>query len=96
VLSAHKSGPSASVSVARRLKRLYSAVNKNFSSFVFHSGSFDIAINYRHIEEDTFCCRRVQTFEECRLLGYSNPVRTSKETRYVSATELRQLMLCKI
>jgi hypothetical protein len=25
--------------------------------------------------------------EECRLLGYKNPVRTSQETHYVSATE---------
>jgi hypothetical protein len=35
-------------------------------------------------------------YEECRLLGYKNPVRTSQETHYVSATELSQLMLCKI
>jgi hypothetical protein len=33
---------------------------------------------------------------ECRLLGYKNPVRTSQETHYVSATESSQLMLCKI
>jgi hypothetical protein len=35
-------------------------------------------------------------YEECRLLRYKNPVRTSQETHYVSATELRRLMLCKI
>jgi hypothetical protein len=35
-------------------------------------------------------------YEECRLLGYKNPVRTSQETHYVSATEFSQLMLCKI
>jgi hypothetical protein len=34
--------------------------------------------------------------EECRPLGYENPVRTSQETHYVSATEPSQLMLCKI
>jgi hypothetical protein len=34
--------------------------------------------------------------EECRLLGYKNPVRTSQETPYVSATERARLMLCKI
>jgi hypothetical protein len=34
-------------------------------------------------------------YEECRLLGYKNPVRTSQETHYVSATELSRLMLCK-
>jgi hypothetical protein len=35
-------------------------------------------------------------YEECRLLGYKTPVRTSQETLYVSATESSQLMLCKI
>jgi hypothetical protein len=35
-------------------------------------------------------------YEERRLLGYKNPVRTSQETHYVSATESSQLMLCKI
>jgi hypothetical protein len=35
-------------------------------------------------------------FEECRLLGYKTPIRTSQETHYVSATESNQLMLCKI
>jgi hypothetical protein len=35
-------------------------------------------------------------YEEYRLLGYKNPVRTSQETHYVSTTEFSQLMLCKI
>jgi hypothetical protein len=35
-------------------------------------------------------------YEECRLLGYKNRVRTSQETHHVSATESNQLMLCKI
>jgi hypothetical protein len=35
-------------------------------------------------------------YEECLLLGYKNPVRTSQETHYISATKLSQLMLCKI
>jgi hypothetical protein len=35
-------------------------------------------------------------YEECRLLGYKTPVRTSQEAHYVSATELSQLMVCKI
>jgi hypothetical protein len=35
-------------------------------------------------------------YEECRLLGYKTPVRTSQQTHYVSATESSQLMLCKI
>jgi hypothetical protein len=35
-------------------------------------------------------------YEECRLLGYKTPVRTSQETRYVSATERSQLKPCKV
>jgi hypothetical protein len=35
-------------------------------------------------------------YENCSLVGYKNPVRTSQETHYVSATEASRLMLCKI
>jgi hypothetical protein len=35
-------------------------------------------------------------YEERRLLGYKNPVRTSHETHYVSARDPSRLMLCKI
>jgi hypothetical protein len=35
-------------------------------------------------------------YEECRHLGHKNPVRTTRETHYVSATESSRLMLCKI
>jgi hypothetical protein len=35
-------------------------------------------------------------YEEWRLLGHKNPVRTSQETHYVSTTEPSRLMLCKI
>jgi hypothetical protein len=35
-------------------------------------------------------------YKDCCLLGYNNPVRTSQETRYVSATETSRLILCKI
>jgi hypothetical protein len=43
------------------------------------------------------CNRRMMTDTEgCRILGYKNPVVTSKETHYVSATEPSRLMLCKI
>jgi hypothetical protein len=38
----------------------------------------------------------VVDYEECRLLGYENPVHTSQETYYVSATELSRLLLYKI
>jgi hypothetical protein len=35
-------------------------------------------------------------YDECRLRGYKNPVRTSQETHYFSPTEPSQLMPCKI
>jgi hypothetical protein len=35
-------------------------------------------------------------YEECRLLRYKNPVRTSQNTHYVSATEPSRETLCKI
>jgi hypothetical protein len=35
-------------------------------------------------------------YEECRLLGYKTPVRTSQETHYIATTESSQLTLCKI
>jgi hypothetical protein len=37
-----------------------------------------------------------EEYEECRLLGYKNPVHTSQETHYVSATEPSPLMLWEI
>jgi hypothetical protein len=39
---------------------------------------------------------RKTLIEECRLLGYKPPVRTSQDTHYVSATEFSRLMICKI
>jgi hypothetical protein len=35
-------------------------------------------------------------YEEGRPLGYKNPVRTSQETHYISATNYSRLMQCKI
>jgi hypothetical protein len=35
-------------------------------------------------------------YEECRLLGYKNPILTSKEAYDFSVTEPSRLMLCKI
>jgi hypothetical protein len=35
-------------------------------------------------------------YEECHLLWYKNPVRTSQQTHYVTATEPSQLILCEI
>jgi hypothetical protein len=45
----------------------------------------------RNNPEDT-----ILDYEECRLLGYKNPIHTSHETHYVSTTESSRLMLCKI
>jgi hypothetical protein len=44
---------------------------------------------HEYLKQDKF-------YEECRLLGYKNTVRTSQETHYVSATEAGRLMLCNI
>jgi hypothetical protein len=41
-------------------------------------------------------CQSMIRHEECRLLGYKNPLLTSQETHYISTTEASQLMLCKI
>jgi hypothetical protein len=38
----------------------------------------------------------VGDYEEFHILGYKNPVRISKETHYVFATEPSRLILCKI
>jgi hypothetical protein len=38
----------------------------------------------------------VGDYEKCRLLGYKNPVPTSKWTHYISAIEHSRLMICKI
>jgi hypothetical protein len=35
-------------------------------------------------------------YEECPLIGYKNPARTSQETHYFSARVPSRLMLCKI
>jgi hypothetical protein len=35
-------------------------------------------------------------YEECRLLGYKNPICTSQETHNISTTEHNRLMLFKI
>jgi hypothetical protein len=60
-------------------------------------------ILHRVVSSATYvlCIRKVLGFhggdyEECRLLGYKNPVRTSQETHYFSATEPSRLMLCRI
>jgi hypothetical protein len=44
----------------------------------------------------TWDCRYSWLYEECLLLGYKTPVRTSQETHYVSIRESSHLMLCKI
>jgi hypothetical protein len=41
-------------------------------------------------------CVSRQAYEECRLLGYTPPVRPSLATHHISATESNMLMLCKI
>jgi hypothetical protein len=45
---------------------------------------------------DERCKVFTEVTEECRLLRYKNPVRTSQETYYFSAAEPSRLMLSKI
>jgi hypothetical protein len=52
--------------------------------------------NARTEERWLFLLQYTKHVEECRLLGYETPVRTSQETHYVSATEPSRLMLYKI
>jgi hypothetical protein len=55
--------------------------------------------NLKVVEQDTLTKIwgvHFNDYEECRLLGYKNPVSPSQEPHYVSATEIRWLMLCKI
>jgi hypothetical protein len=56
-------------------------------------GSY-VAISKERIQCKISCHGR--NYEECRLLGCRNPVRTSQETHYVSATESSPLMQCNI
>jgi hypothetical protein len=53
-----------------------------------------------NFEETSKWCKiwvsHVGDYEECRLLGYRNPVRSSQETHYVSATAPSRLMLFKL
>jgi hypothetical protein len=44
----------------------------------------------------TICGFHVRDYEGRRLVTYRNPVRSSQETHYVSATKPSRLMLCKI
>jgi hypothetical protein len=53
---------------------------------------FDVCLTVTNCSRTQLC----GDYEECRLLGYKTPLRTSQETHYVSATESSQLMLCKI
>jgi hypothetical protein len=73
--------------VGRNLQNLHIAIKK---STVFWAVLLCTLARESHVLEEHVA------FEECRLLGYKKPVRTSQETHYVSATESSQLMLCKI
>jgi hypothetical protein len=58
-----------------------------------------LCLHYKNIQQQNIC--KIWGFhegasEECRLLGYTNPVCTSHKTHYVSATEPSRLRLCKI
>jgi hypothetical protein len=49
----------------------------------------------RGLENLLYSATNIPFDDECRLLGYKTPVRTSHEAHYFTATELSQLMLRK-
>jgi hypothetical protein len=80
-----------------RANRVFKSAKCRSSHSVMDSGCILLTISYH----DTRFHSHIWGFwggeyEECRLLGYNNPVRTSQETQYVSATESSRLMLYKI
>jgi hypothetical protein len=64
-----------------------------------NSGSKLRTLQIHFREKSIMCCKVLDShggdYEECRLLGYKNPVRTSQKTHF-SATETSPLMLRKI
>jgi hypothetical protein len=63
-------------------------------------GYFEHATIYYEFGKGTETCKMWGfhgcDYEECRLVGYKHPLRTSQETHYVSAREPSPLILCKI
>jgi hypothetical protein len=78
----------------------------NFTSIVVSVGTFHVTLKdangLKVTKEKTavWPCKlwgfQCGDYEECRLLGYKTPVRTSQERHYFSATEPSLLTLCKI
>jgi hypothetical protein len=76
---------------------LHSHRRENLKSYTILSSSASL----RWIDRTKYeLCKiwgfRGDDYEELRLTGYKNPVRTSQETHHASATEPSRLMLCKI
>jgi hypothetical protein len=67
---------------------------KNYSH-IDYAPSYDIYI-YIYIYIYKILRFHGSDYEECRLLGYKNPVHTSRETHYFSTTDASRLILCKI
>jgi hypothetical protein len=66
------------------------------SMYLMNMAQVQMTERYKHRRICKILSFHGSDYEECRLLGYENPVRTSQETHYVSATESTRLMLCKI
>jgi hypothetical protein len=79
----------------------YSVCKKTLSEHIFPEMSniylgTDITTVCELCDRCKVWCFHGDDYEECRLLGYKTPVRTSEETHYVPAAEQNRLMLCKI
>jgi hypothetical protein len=64
--------------------------------FVSHRKHITSPLQTRRLMLRKICCFHGGDYEECRLLEYETPGRTSQEKHYVSTTETSRLMPCMI
>jgi hypothetical protein len=85
-------------------RRIQSGVLQHLSSF-YDSNFWNVNYLRRQISKQSLAKHYTSfkiwdshgsDYEDCRPLGYKNPVRTSQETNYVSATKTSLLTLCQI
>jgi hypothetical protein len=81
-------------------QRVFRERKIRFTQLLLASNSETLACKEEPLTGNGFKCKiwsfHGSDYEEFRLLGYKNPVLTSQETHYVSATKSSQLMLCTI
>jgi hypothetical protein len=75
-----------------------SCFHQNYKDFLIGKASLKISHSnvLREYQTSKISGFHAGYYEECRLLGYKNPVRTSQETHYVFATSTNRLIICNI